>query len=240
MLLFPAIDLLDGKCVRLTLGDFAQQTTYADDPVEVAKRFEAAGARWLHVVDLDGAKSGSPCQTRVVEQIVRSVSIPVQIGGGLTSVASVEDTIGIGVSRVILGSILLKNPDLAVNLIAAHGDKVVAGIDARDGFVSVSGWLEGSHVRAVDMARSLESVGCRRIIFTDISRDGTLAGPNIEALREMLAAVEIPVIASGGVSAPADLDALAALNPAPEGVILGKSLYEGRIDLAQYGGVYPS
>lgn len=240
MLLFPAIDLREGKCVRLMHGDFDRQVTYADDPVVVAKQFEEQGAKWLHVVDLDGAKEGEPRQLEVVERICRAVAIPVESGGGLRSFECVASALSAGVRRAIVGSALVSNPDMADRLFQELGGRVVAGIDARDGFVAISGWLEGSGRKATELAVDMERRGCQRIIFTDIGRDGTLAGPNLEALREVMASVSIPVIASGGVSSDQDLRDLAGLVPPPEGVVLGKAIYEGRIDLAKYGGVVTS
>jgi phosphoribosylformimino-5-aminoimidazole carboxamide ribotide isomerase len=240
MILFPAIDLRGGKCVRLTLGDFAQETTYSDDPVEVAMRFQDQGARWLHVVDLDGAKSGAPQQLALVRQICDAVRIPVQVGGGMRTAEAAARALDAGVARVIVGSALVSDPALADQLFTDLGDRVVAGIDARDGLVAVLGWQSGSSIRAIDLASDMERRGCQRIIFTDIGRDGTLTGPNIPALQELIGAVTIPIIASGGVSCDQDLTDLVGLVPPPEGAILGKSLYEGRIELAKYGGVVTS
>ena len=240
MILFPAIDLRGGKCVRLTLGDFDRETTYSDDPVEVAQRFQEQGAKWLHVVDLDGAKSGVPHQLALVRQICGAVNIPVQVGGGIRTADAAVRALDAGAARVIIGSALVSDPALADQLFADLGERVVAGIDARDGLVAVSGWQSGSQIRAVDLASDMERRGCQRIIFTDIGRDGTLAGPNIPALQELIGSESIPIIASGGVSCDQDLTELASLSPPPEGAILGKSLYEGRIELAKYGGVVTS
>ena len=203
--LYPAIDLRGGKCVRLRLGDFSQETIYGDDPVAVAAQFIAEGAEWIHVVDLDGARTGQPVQLRLVKEIA-DLGVPVQMGGGIRSAASLALALEAGVARAVVGSALVKDEAFAAWAFAEHPDQVVAGIDAREGFVAVSGWEEGSTVRATNLAGRLADQGCRWMVFTDIARDGTLEGPNIPALKEMIAASSVSVIASGGVATLGDLE----------------------------------
>lgn len=233
MLILPAIDIIGGRCVRLTQGDYARETVYASDPSEIARSFDEAGAKWIHVVDLDGAKAGSPCNLPTIERIVSTVSCSVEVGGGVRDFSSVDALLSIGVARVIVGTKIVKEPEWASELFARYGDKVVAGIDARDKMAAVAGWTEGSTISALDLARRVESQGCRRIILTDIATDGAFTGPNIPLLQEVASGVSIPVIASGGVSCLADVESLAAMkDPSVEGVIIGKAIYEGRLALA--------
>lgn len=229
MMIFPAIDLLSGRCVRLVHGDYDQVTVYGE-PGEVAGRFADAGAAWIHVVDLDGAKAGHPINLKAVQEIA-AVGLPVQLGGGLRTLDDVQRVFNLGVQRVILGSVLVKDPAFAATCFTRFGDRVVAGIDARDGMVATQGWLETSTLTAGSLAQAMVQAGARRFVFTDIGRDGTLAGPNLEALAAFMAAAGVPVIASGGVSGPEDIDALRTLGP--EGVIVGKAIYEDRVDLAK-------
>ncbi len=234
MLIFPAIDLRGGRCVRLTKGDFNQETVYGEDPAAVAREFERAGAKWIHVVDLDAARDGIITNGDAIRQIVESVRIPVQMGGGMRSFEAVSDMLEIGVSRVVVGSALVHDPEFAELIFRHYGARIVAGIDARDGIASVSGWKESGGIAATELARRVVDQGACRIIFTDVGRDGMLTGPNLEALTEMIAAVPVPVIASGGVSGLPDVVALAHLQPvAPEGVIVGKALYDRRLTLAE-------
>lgn len=229
MIIFPAIDLLSGRCVRLVHGDYDQVTVYGE-PAEVAGRFADAGATWIHVVDLDGAKDGHPINLEAVRDIV-AVGVPVQLGGGLRTLEEVQRVFDLGVQRVILGSVLVKDPAFAAACFTQFGDRVVAGIDARDGMVATQGWLETSTLTAGSLAQAMVQAGARRFVFTDIGRDGTLKGPNLEALANFMSAAGVPVIASGGVSGPEDIDALRTLGP--EGVIVGKAIYEDRVDLAK-------
>jgi len=218
----------------LTQGDYARETVYSNDPVAVARSFEEAGARWIHVVDLDGAKAGCPRNLPTLERIVSSVGCRVEVGGGARDFSSVDALLDIGVARVIVGTKIVKDPNWAALLFAKYGDKVAAGIDARNKKAAVAGWTEDSAVSALKLARRVEAQGCKRIILTDIATDGALTGPNLPFLQEIAGGVSIPVIASGGVSCLADLQALAeAKNPAVEGVIVGKAIYEGRIKLAE-------
>ena len=234
MEIIPAIDLLGGACVRLHQGDYNQVTRFSDDPVAQALSWQEQGASRLHLVDLDGAKSGDPVNDASVRAITNALSIPVQLGGGVRSVERVESLIGCGLDRVILGTAAIENPELVKELAGRHPGKVVVGIDARDGKVATRGWIEESNVEATTLASELSSAGIAAIISTDIATDGTLAGPNLKALREMADASSVPVIASGGVGCMADLLALLALEPyGVNGVITGRALYDGRIDLKE-------
>jgi phosphoribosylformimino-5-aminoimidazole carboxamide ribotide isomerase len=230
----PAIDLLGGQCVRLHQGDYDQVTRFSDDPVAQALEWQRQGARRLHLVDLDGARSGEPVNDAVVRAITAALTIPVQLGGGVRSFARAEDLLACGLDRVILGTVAIENPDLVRQLAARHPGRIVVGIDARDGKVATRGWLRESTVEATALAASFEGSGVAAIISTDIATDGTLAGPNLEALRAIAAASSIPVIASGGVGCLADLLALLALAPlGVEGVIVGRALYDGSVDLRE-------
>ena len=234
MEIIPAIDLLGGACVRLHQGDYDQVTRFSDDPVAQALSWQHQGATRLHLVDLDGAKSGDPVNDKSVRAITDALSIPVQLGGGVRSVERAESLIACGLDRIILGTAAIENPQLVKELAQRHPGKVVVGIDARDGKVATRGWIEESNVEATTLARELSSAGIAAIISTDIATDGTLAGPNLKALREMADASSVPVIASGGVGCMADLLALLALEPhGVNGVITGRALYDGRIDLKE-------
>ena len=230
MEIIPAIDLKGGKCVRLRQGEFTQVETYTEDPVKYAQRWEQEGAKRLHIVDLDGARTGMPQNMEAVRNIMRRVSIPVQLGGGIRNAEIVERMLRIGVDRVILGTSAASDEQMTQGALMQFGDKIIIGVDAKDGFVSVQGWQAQTGESAVAFARRMESLGAKRIIFTDIARDGMLSGPNTEALREILATVSIPVIASGGIASVDDVRTLAGLGSANlEGVIVGKALYAGRI-----------
>jgi phosphoribosylformimino-5-aminoimidazole carboxamide ribotide isomerase len=233
-IIYPAIDIRGGKCVRLFQGDYNQETVYGDRPAEMAARFEQAGAEWLHVVDLDGAKEGRPVNLDAIEAIVREVSMPVQVGGGLRSIADVERLLGLGVKRVILGTAAIEDRAFVEQALARYGESIAIGIDARGGYVATRGWLETSEVRADELAKALADAGAQTFIFTDISRDGTMAGPNVEAIVALARACGRSVIASGGISSYADLERLAERSgEGVSGAITGKALYTGAIDLAQ-------
>jgi len=239
MILFPAIDIKGGKCVRLSQGDFAQVTTYSEDPVKVAKRWREEGAQWLHIVDLDGARMGLPNTTNleVLRHIIRQVGLPVQFGGGARSAEIVERLLNIGVARVVVGTALAKDPGLAEGLFTVYGEKVVVGVDAKDGFVAVEGWVESMGEQATAFVSRMARLGAKRFIFTDIARDGMLQGVNLIALGQVAAAVPgLPVIASGGVAGISDLEALKSMRvsvaPNIEGVIIGKALYANTISLS--------
>ncbi len=234
MIFFPAIDLKDGQCVRLYQGDMEQVTVFGDDPGEQAKVFADAGAEWLHVVDLNGAVSGRPVNEDAVIAILDAIDIPVQLGGGIRDGETVDFWLGRGIKRVILGTAAVREPDRVKQACRRHPGRVAVGIDARAGLVALEGWTETSEITALDIARRFEDCGAAAIIHTDISRDGAMEGPNLEATMERAGAVSIPVIASGGVSSLADLEALKKAGAGIlEGVISGRALYDGRIDVRQ-------
>ncbi len=238
--IYPAIDLKGGHCVRLSQGQFEQVTTYSEDPVKMAKRWQAAGAKWLHIVDLDGARTGSPNtdNLNVVRQIIRQVGLPVQFGGGVRSASIVERMIGIGVTRVVVGTAAIENAQLAQGMFTTYGDRVAVGVDARDGLVAIHGWQTSSGEPAADFVVRMSALGARRFIFTDIARDGMLLGVNIPSLQQVAGAVQnVPVIASGGVTTLDDIDAIIRLKqffcPNVDGVIIGKALYAGTVKLEE-------
>ena len=234
MLVIPAIDIRAGKCVRLLQGRFDQETVFADDPVETAVYWQSLGAKRLHVVDLDGAKTGSPGNADIVSRIAWTLDIPVQLGGGIRSVETAQAMLDLGVERVVIGTSAVLDRDFARTMFETLGDQVILGLDASDGFVATHGWQQVSDIRAVDFAREMEKLGARRIIHTDISRDGMLEGVNLPAMEEMARAVSIPVIASGGVTTIEDIRNLRKLEPLGiEGVITGKALYTGSLDLRE-------
>ncbi len=224
--IIPAIDLRGGQCVRLYQGDYAHETVYGNDPVAMAQKFQDEGATRLHVVDLDGARDGSNANHAIIQKIAQTLTIPVQTGGGLRDAQTINRVLESGVQRCIIGTKAAQEPQWAQQMFAQFGDAIILGLDARDGKVSVAGWREDSGLPAVHFAQTMQSFGCARIIFTDIARDGTLAGPNTIALREMSEAVEIPVIASGGVHKATDIRILRNI-PNIEGVIVGKAIYAG-------------
>ncbi|VBB05870.1 histidine biosynthesis [Lucifera butyrica] len=232
MIIFPAIDIRGGKCVRLTEGRFDAETVFADNPVEMAVRWAAEGAEFLHVVDLDGARAGQPVNLKVITAIVRAVSIPVQLGGGIRTMENIAALLQCGIQRVILGSVAVRQPELVKEACRRYGSRIVAGIDARNGQVAVDGWGVSGGVEAAELASQMAAAGVERIIYTDISRDGTLSGVNVEATAALAQAAGIPVIASGGVRGLEDIEALQAVQSAGiEGVIVGKAIYTGMVDL---------
>jgi phosphoribosylformimino-5-aminoimidazole carboxamide ribotide isomerase len=234
VILFPAIDIRDGRAVRLTQGDYDRETAYEDDPVVAARRWADAGATWLHVVDLDGARAGEPVNLDHVRRIVAGVSIPVQLGGGLRDSKKVEEAISAGAERVVLGTAAVRDPDLAEAIASAHGDRVVAAVDARAGQVAAEGWTEPSGIGPADLASKLAERGVRRFIYTPVEVDGTMEGPDTESLREVAAATDADLIYSGGVGSLDHLQALADLDlPNLEGVIVGRALYEDRFGIAE-------
>lgn len=227
----PAIDLRGGRCVRLLQGDYERETAYSDDPVAVAERWASLGAPRLHAVDLDGAKEGAPRNQEVLAAICRAVPIPVEVSGGIRTAGAIAAALAYGAQRVQLGSIAVKDPSLTREAIARFGDAIVVSIDARDGEVRTDGWLQGSNVSAIDLARELAEAGVARLMFTDIGRDGMQTEPNFDAYRELLAAVSCPVVASGGVSRIEHLVRLAGIGC--EGAIVGKALYETAFTLPE-------
>lgn len=232
VLVFPAIDIRGGKCVRLTEGDFSRETVFADDPAEMARRWADEGAQYLHVVDLDGALGGAPANLDTVARILAAVDIPVQLGGGLRDRRGVEAALASGVARVILGSAAVKDPALVAALCADFGERIVVGIDARNGMVSVEGWSASGGVEAAALAQQMAEAGVRRIIYTDISRDGTLGGVNAAATAHLAKESGLKVIASGGVAGLADIRAVQAVEAdGVEGVIVGKAIYTGALSL---------
>lgn len=231
MILYPAIDLKDGQCVRLLRGEMAAATVFGDDPAAQAAAFVAAGCKWLHLVDLNGAFAGHPVNAAAVEAILARVDVPCQLGGGIRDMATIEMWLGKGLARVILGTVAVENPDLVRQAARAFPGQVAVGIDARAGFVATRGWAEETRVQAVDLARSFEDAGVAALIYTDIDRDGAMQGPNIAATEALARAVAIPVIASGGVSRMDDLLALRDTGVIA-GAISGRALYDGAIDLA--------
>lgn len=234
MIIFPAIDIRGGKCVRLTEGRFDRETVFADHPADMAKKWAAAGAAYLHLVDLDGALAGRSVNLAAVKEILRSVEIPVQLGGGIRTMENIKEVLALGVSRVILGSVAVRDPALVRLACGEFGDKIVVGIDARDGIVAVDGWGVSGDVEAESLAKQMAAAGVKRIIYTDISRDGTLSGVNVEATAKLAKAGGIPVIASGGVSSLEDIKAVKrAQSDNVEGVIVGKAIYTGAVDLRE-------
>ena len=231
MELFPAIDLKQGRCVRLLRGEMSSATVFNDDPADQAQRFAEAGFRWLHLVDLDGAFAGKSVNEAAVEGVLAATQLPVQLGGGIRDEAAIEGWLARGVRRVILGTVAVRDPELVRRAARRFPERVVVGIDARDGRVAVEGWAERSEMTALDLARAFEDAGVAAIVYTDIDRDGTLGGPNIAATAALARSVTIPVIASGGVGSLADLQAVAAAGI--HGAIVGRALYDGRVDPAE-------
>ena len=230
MIVFPAIDLKDGRCVRLRQGDMERATIFNDDPAAQAHDFERAGFEWLHLVDLNGAFEGHSVNASAINAILSKIDIPVQLGGGLRDRAGIESWLSAGVARVILGTIAVRNPQLVKEAAKAHPSKIAVGIDAREGRVAVEGWAEASTLSAVDLAKSFEDAGVAAIIFTDIVRDGMLQGVNVEATAELARAVSIPVIASGGVNSAGDVKKLREAGAGIAGVVIGRALYDGRVE----------
>ena len=232
MILYPAIDLKDGQCVRLLRGAMDQATVFGDDPAAQAAIFQATGCQWLHVVDLNGAFAGTPVNAAAVEAILARVSVPCQLGGGIRDMATIEMWLTRGLARVILGTVAVEIPTLVRQAARAFPGQIAVGIDARKGFVATKGWATETTIQATDLARSFEDAGVAALIYTDIDRDGAMQGPNIEATEALARAVTIPVIASGGVSRMADLLALKSTGVIA-GAISGRAIYDGAIDLAE-------
>jgi phosphoribosylformimino-5-aminoimidazole carboxamide ribotide isomerase len=236
MLLFPAIDLKEGKAVRLLQGRMEDSTVYGENPVDVAKDFESKGAEYLHVVDLNGAFSGKPVNDETIRKIVGSVSMKVQVGGGIRTMERITELLDLGVERVILGTVAVKNPDLVAEAARLYGERIVVGIDALGGWVAVQGWAEATEMLAIDLALAMRDVGIKHVVFTDIARDGMLQGPNIESTVHLARETGLGVIASGGISTLADLRNLqieALKGVSIEGAITGKALYSGAFTLQE-------
>jgi phosphoribosylformimino-5-aminoimidazole carboxamide ribotide isomerase len=233
MNLYPAIDLKDGNCVRLLRGEMEAATVFNTDPADQARAFKNAGFERLHLVDLNGAFEGKPVNAEAVEKILAATDVPAQLGGGIRDLATIAMWLEKGLSRVILGTVALRNPELVKEACREFPGAIAVGIDARGGMVAVEGWAETSETSALDLARKFEDAGVEAIIYTDIDRDGALQGVNVEATRDLAAAISIPVIASGGVASIVDIENLLAVQESGiEGVIIGRALYDGRIDPA--------
>ena len=230
--LIPAIDLLDSKVVRLYQGDYSSQTVFSSDPVDTAKKWETMGAERIHIVDLNGAREGSIHHLRVIDEIVNQVSVPIQLGGGLRTLEAIQEVLNLGVQRVVIGSVIVADPTIAFDAISTFGDRIICGLDAKNGSIMVEGWEKESTSDVFSISKELTSRGARRFVYTDISRDGTMAGPNIDELSKFIVASSPSnVIASGGVSSIEDVVDLSVMGL--EGVIIGKSLYSGAIDFVE-------
>ena len=234
MILFPAIDLKNSQCVRLEKGEMGSAKVFNPDPAAQAKQFEAQGFQWIHIVDLNGAFEGKSINKQAVESIVKSVNIPLQLGGGIRDLAAIENWLNAGITRVILGTIALRNPELVKTACKKFPNKIVVGIDGREGFVAVEGWAEKSEVGVEELALKFEDAGVAAIVYTDIERDGMMQGPNIEATRKLAERLTTPVIASGGVSSIEDLKKLKAIEKSGiAGVISGRAIYDGQIPIVE-------
>ncbi len=229
----PAIDLKGGRCVRLVQGDPGRETVYSDDPVAMARQWERLGAKLLHLVDLEGAFTGDSVHGSVIKEIVDSIAIPLQLGGGIRSREAVQQALDAGIARVILGTLIVEQPELGARLAAEFSGRLLGGIDARDGRVAVRGWRGQTEIKAVELARRVEQWGIGEIVYTDTQKDGTLGGPNLQGLEEILEASQLKVIAAGGIATLEDLLALKSYAPRVSGVIMGQALYTGRIALPE-------
>lgn len=229
MKIYPAIDIKDGKCVRLLRGSFDDVTVYGDNPAEMARKWESLGGEYIHVVDLDGALKGHGVNAEAIKEICKAVNVPVQTGGGIRSISDIEAKLECGISRVIIGTKAVSDADFVKDAVKRYGDKIVIGIDAKDGMVAIEGWEKTSEYRAVEFAKKMEEIGVKTIIYTDIATDGTLMGPNVDAMREMVNNTNMDIIASGGIG---NIEHIKALIPTGvEGVITGRALYTGNINL---------
>lgn len=229
--IIPAIDILGGKCVRLKQGRYEQAVVYSNDPLETAKKWEAQGAKRLHVVDLDGARSGTPENIETIKNLIKEVGIPVQVGGGIRMLIVITDLIKYGADRVVLGTTAVKNPNLISNVCEKFGDKIAVAIDAKGGYAASDGWMYVTKKNTLTLAKEAIDLGVQRFIYTDINRDGMLEGPNFDAIRQFASQVSVPVIASGGVSSKEDVEKLKEIGV--EGCIVGKALYEGKVKLEE-------
>lgn len=235
VILFPAIDIRNGNCVRLIQGDYDQETIYGNSPTAMAREWEQQGAAYLHLVDLDGAKTGDSSNAQAIRDVAQAVSVPVQVGGGIRSMAMVDGHIENGVSRVIIGTAAINDPDFLKAAVEKYGDKIAVSIDARNGYVATDGWTETSDVKATDLLIELEKIGVQTVVYTDIYKDGMLQGPNFKELQLVDEATSIDVIASGGVTTKKDIEKLQNMNM--YGAIIGKALYDGNLNLAELVGV---
>ncbi len=238
MIFIPAIDLIDGKCVRLYMGDYSKRKEYSSYPEDVAKSFEDEGAEFLHIVDLDAAKNPEKNNLKTIEKIIKAISIPVEVGGGVRTVERVRELQSIGVRRIIIGTIIVKNPEIAEQMISNFNDLIAVSIDAKDGIAYISGWTESGGIDAVQLGIKARDMGVKLLIYTDISRDGTLVGPNIEGIRRMAGETGLPVIAAGGISSIEDLKRVKSIEKdGIIGVISGKAIYEGKFSVREAIGV---
>lgn len=234
MIIFPAIDIRGGKCVRLFKGDFQQETVFSDSPADMARKWQSQGAEYLHLVDLDGALAGSSKNLAAIEEILKVVDIPTELGGGIRTMEQIDKLLSMGITRVILGSVAVKNPALVKEACAKYGERIVVGIDAKDGIVAVEGWGESGNIGVIELAQKMKAAGVKTIIYTDISRDGTLSGVNVEATVKLAQESGVKIVASGGVKSLDDIKALKKQEAVGiEGVIAGKSIYMGTLDLAE-------
>ncbi len=231
MRIYPAIDIKDGQCVRLLRGSFDNVTVYGNDPAEMAKKWQAEGGEFIHVVDLDGALKGHGVNAEAIKKICESVSVPVQTGGGIRTMEDIEAKLACGINRVIIGTKAVSDSEFVRRAVEKYGDKIVIGIDAKDGMVAIEGWEKTSEWKAVDFAKKMEEIGVRTIVYTDIATDGTLQGPNVQAMKEMADSVDVDIIASGGVGSIEHIKAL--LPTGVEGVIVGRALYTDSVDLKE-------
>lgn len=231
MIILPAIDIKDGNCVRLFKGDYATAEKVAESPYEAAKKFADSGAEWMHMVDLDGAKDAKLVNAHLIADVARSCGLKVEVGGGIRNMDAVEYYLSNGIDKVILGSAAVKNQQFVIDAVKNYGDKIIVGIDAKDGMVKAEGWLDSSDINYIELAKRMESVGVQTIVFTDIDQDGTLAGPNLKQLDDLVNNVSCNIIASGGVAVLKDILNLSDLNV--YGAICGKAIYSGKLDLKQ-------
>lgn len=230
MQIYPAIDITNGQCVRLKQGRFSEVTIYGDDPMKVAENWVKSGAAYIHIVDLDGARLGTSYNHEIIKDIVETFKIPVQTGGGIRSMRDIEEKLSLGVSRVILGTVAVKKPDLVSDAVKAYGDKIAVGIDTINGRAAIYGWEEVSQVSSIELCIKMADLGVKTIVYTDISKEGMMIGPNIESTKEVIDATKINIIASGGISTIADLENLS--NIGVHGTIIGKALYKGALNLS--------
>jgi len=228
--IIPAVDMLDGKCVRLAQGRFDRSTVFSDDPADAARRWVDEGAQRLHLVDLNGSRMGAPQELPAIRRIVAAVDVPVQLGGGIRTLETARQMLDLGVERVVIGTSAALDADAAAAMFAELGEHAILGVDAKDGYVAVKGWQEVTNEKAVEFAQRMQSLGARRVIYTDISRDGMLSGVNVQAMAAMVESLDIPVIASGGVTTVGDIAVLKTTGV--EGAIVGKALYTGKLTLA--------